>query len=43
MWVTTSQLDQSSLTPYSVASCGLLQLEVAHWVTSVALLQVVDN
>ena len=27
----------------SVAGCGRLQLEVAHWATSVALLQLVDN
>ena len=39
----TSQLDLKSLTPLSVASCGGLQLEFAHWATSVALLQVVDN
>ena len=31
----TSELDQPSLTPLSVASCGLLQLRVPHWATSV--------
>ena len=41
--VTTSQLDSHSLTPLSVAGCGRLQLAVARWATSVALLQVVDN
>ena len=39
---TASQLDLSSLTPLSI-SCGRLQLGVAHWATSVALLQVVHN
>ena len=34
---------QSSLTPLSLARCGRLQLGVALWATSVALLQVVDN
>ena len=41
--VTANQLDLPSLTPLSVASCGLLQLGPPHWATSVALLQVVDN
>ena len=41
--VVTSQLDQPSLTPLFVASCGRLQLGVPHWATSVALLHVVDN
>ena len=41
--VTVSQLDLPSLMPLSVAACGRLQLGVAHWATSVALLQVVDN
>ena len=40
---TASQLDLSSLTPLSVAGCGRLHLGVAHWDTSVALPQVVDN
>ena len=31
----TSELDLSSLTPLSVASCGRLQLGVPHWATSV--------
>ena len=31
----TSQLDLPSLTPLSVAGCGLLQLGVPHWATSV--------
>ena len=31
----TSQLDQPSLTPLSVAVCGRLQLGVPHWATSV--------
>ena len=35
--------DLKSQTSLSVAGCGQLQLEVADWVTSVALLQVVDN
>ena len=39
----TSQLDLLSLTPLSVAGCGLLQLGVVHWATSLALLQVVYN
>ena len=30
----TSQLDIPSLTPLSVASCGLLQLGVPQWATS---------
>ena len=30
----TSQLDQPSLTPLSVAGCGRLQLGVPHWATS---------
>ena len=40
--LTVSQLDVPSLTPLSVAVCGLLQLGVAHRATSVALLQVVN-
>ena len=40
--LTVSQLDQPYLTPFSVADCGRLQLGVAHWTTSVALLQAVD-
>ena len=40
---TASQLDLPSLTPFSVARCGRLQLGVPHWATSVALLQVVDH
>ena len=39
----TSQLDLLSLTPLSVTDCVRLQPGVAHWATSVALLQVVDN
>ena len=31
----TSQLDQPSLTPLSVAGCGWLQLGVPYWATSV--------
>ena len=38
--VTASQLDLPSLTPMSVAGYGRLQLEVAHWDTLVALMQV---
>ena len=41
--LTASRLDLPSLMPLSVAGCGRLQLGVAHWATSVALLQVVDN
>ena len=41
--VTASKLDLPSLTPLSVAGCGRLQLEAAHWATWVILLQVVDN
>ena len=41
--VTASQLYLPSLTPLSVAGCGRLQLEAAHWATWVTLLQVVDN
>ena len=36
-------LDLPSLTTLLVAGCGGLQLGAAHWATSVALLQVVDN
>ena len=43
MGLTARQFDLPSLTPLSVASCGRLQLGVAHGATSVALLQVVDN
>ena len=38
-----SQLDLPSLMPLSVAGCGRLQLEAAHWATWVTLLQVVYN
>ena len=31
----TSQLDQQSLTPLSVAGCGRLQQGVTHWATLV--------
>ena len=31
----TSQLDLPSLTPLSIAGCGLLQLRATYWVTSV--------
>ena len=31
----TSDLDLPSLTPFSVAGCGWLQLRVQHWATSV--------
>ena len=41
--VTASQLDPPSLTQLSVAGCGRLQLEAAHWAIWVTLLQVVDN
>ena len=41
--VSVSQLDLPSLTPLSVAGCGRLQLEAAHWATWVTLLQIVDN
>ena len=41
--VTASQLDLPSLTPLPVAGCGRLQLGVADWANSKALLQVVDN
>ena len=37
-----TKFDLPSLTPLSVAGCGRLQLGVAHFATSVALLQVVD-
>ena len=37
------ELDLPSLTPLSVAGCGQLQLEAAHWATWVTLLEVVDN
>ena len=40
--VTASQLDLPYLTLHA-AGCGRLQLGVTHWVTSVALQQVVDN
>ena len=40
---TDGQLDLPSLTPLSVAGCGRLQLGVAHWAASIALLQVIDN
>ena len=38
-----SQLDLPSLAPLSVVGCSRLQLGVAHWAISVALLQVVDK
>ena len=38
--VTTSQLDLPSLTPLRVAGWSRLQLVVANWATSVALLKV---
>ena len=41
--VADSQLDLPSLTLLSIAGCGRLQLRVAYWATSVALLQVADN
>ena len=41
--VMASQLDLPCLTPLSVAGYGQWLLEAAHWATSVALLQVVDN
>ena len=41
--VTASPLDLPSLTPLYVAGCGRLHLGVAHWATSLPLLQVVDN
>ena len=41
--ITSSQVDQLSLTPLSVDDCGRLQLGVARWASAVALLQVVDN
>ena len=42
MGLTASQFDVQSLTPLSIAGCGRLQLGVAYWATSVALLKVVD-
>ena len=39
----TSALDLPSLTPLSLAGSGRLQLGTAHLVTSVSLLEVVDN
>ena len=41
--LTASQLDLPFLMSLSIARCGRLQLGVATWATSVALLQVVDN
>ena len=41
--VTASQLDLPSLTPFSVTGYGRLQLRVADWATSVALLQVANH
>ena len=41
--VTITQSDLPTLTPLPVAGCDLLQLDVAQWATSGALLQVVDN
>ena len=35
--------DLPSLTPFTVAGCGRLQLRVLHWAISVSLLQIVDN
>ena len=43
VWATFSQLELLSLTLLSVADRGRLQLGIANWATSVALLQVVDN
>ena len=43
MGLAASQFDLPSLTPLYVVGCGRLQLGVAHWVTSEALLKVVDN
>ena len=43
VWVTVSQLDLPSLTPLFVAGCGRLELGVAHWTSSMALLKAVDN
>ena len=37
-----TRFDLPSLMPLSVAGCGRLQLLVAHWAASVALLQLVD-
>ena len=41
--LTASQLYLPSPTPLFIAGCGRLQLGAAHWATSVALLQLVDN
>ena len=41
--VTATQFYLSSLTQLSVAGYGRLQLGVAHWATSEALLEVVDH
>ena len=43
MEVTATQFDRLSLTPLSLVICGRLQVGGAHWATSVAVLQVVDN
>ena len=40
--LTATHFDLPSLAPLSVAGRGRLQLGVAHWATSVALLQVVE-
>ena len=37
------EVTANQLTPLSVAGCGQRQLGVAHWATSVALLQIVDT
>ena len=41
--LTARQLDLPSLMPLSVAGCGRLQLETAHWATLLALLQIFDK
>ena len=41
--VTASRLDLSSMTSFSGAGCGRLQLGAPNWALSVALLQVVDT
>ena len=42
-WITDSELNLLSLTPFSVAGCCRLQPRVAYLATSLALLQVIDN
>ena len=41
--VTAGQIDLPSMAPLSIASCGRLQLRVAHCITKVALLLVVND